>query len=236
MRSILFSLLLSGLALFSSCQGKDEDDPLEDLPGPGASASYVALGDAYTLGDGIATANRWPMHLSRLLATENLQVGEPLVIAKAGWTSNELATYLRSVALPNDYGMISLQIGMNDLLQNRTVDAFRIDFRALLSLSTNMARKNAKKVLVLTIPDFSALPSASSQNRTQISGQIKKFNDIIRAEAQAAGIAVGDVNDLSLKVVQDPSLLTPDGLHYSSAMYLQWAQRVQPLAKTIMLN
>ncbi|MGV3540333.1 MAG: SGNH/GDSL hydrolase family protein [Rufibacter sp.] len=238
MKRVLSSLLFLfvSLVVFSSCkESEDELDEIMNKPLP-ASAKFLALGDSYTIGEGVATKDRWPAQLSGLLSQQNIEVGEPLVIARTGWTTGDLLRQLRSVSIPSDYGLVTLQIGVNNQYQGRSLDEFRNDFKSLLIISTTLASKDPKNVLVLTIPDWGATPFAAGQNRTLISTQIKQFNDVIKAEAAKAGIAVGEVDDLSLQVQQNPSYLAPDQLHYSGLMYQQWAQRVLPAAKTIVLN
>lgn len=233
MRQLSNFLFLFVSLAFASCQSTD--DPLNEAlnsPLP-ASAKFLALGDSYTKAEGITPNGRWTTQLSQLLSQENIEVGEPLVIAESGWTTADLLKRLRSVSIPNDYGMVTLQIGVNNQFQGRSLDEFKNEFKTLLSISTTLAQKNPKNVLVLTIPDWGATPFAAGRNRAQITAQVKAFNDVIKAEAAAKGVAVADVNDLSLLVLQSPDMLAPDQLHYSSKMYLQWAQRALPSAKAI---
>lgn len=228
--SVLFLLLcLVGF----SCQTTDIEDKIAAIPLPDASR-FLALGDSYTVGQGVTEKETWPMHLSNLLSKDGIALGEPLIIAQTGWTTGDLLRRLKSMSLPHDYSMVSLQIGVNNQYQGRSIDEFRTEFRNLLVISKNLAQKNPENVLVLTIPDWGATPAGANRNRTQISEEIKRFNDVIYDEAGKMGIAVGNVNDLSLLVNQTPTLLASDGLHYSGSMYQKWAERVLPLAKTIL--
>lgn len=228
-------ILLFFCAVAFSCSSDDEVglEDIEKIPLPAAS-TFLALGDSYTFAQGIPEAGRWPVHLSSLLSKEGIEVGMPLVIARTGWTTSDLLQYLRTVSLANDYGLVSLQIGVNNQYQGQSLTTFRTEFAMLLSRSVAFAKGDPKRVVVLTIPDWGVTPFANGQSRQQISAQIQSFNQVISEEAAKAGIAVVDVYDLSLQVTQTPSLLAPDGLHYSSQMYLQWAQRVLPQAKSIL--
>ncbi|MFC6997272.1 SGNH/GDSL hydrolase family protein [Rufibacter roseus] len=232
-----FSSLILLLLCFVgfSCQTSDIEEEIAAIPLPD-SAKYLALGDSYTIGQGVSSNQTWPMHLSNQLSQGGVGVGEPLIIAQTGWTTGDLLRQLKNMSLPNDYSMVSLQIGVNNQYQGRSIEEFRREFRALLTVSKNHAQNNAKNVLVLTIPDWGATPFAASQNKTQISVQIKQFNDVIYDESGKMGIAVGNVNDLSLQASTTPTLLASDGLHYSGSMYEKWAERVLPLAKTILAD
>src|SRR4051794_4679238 len=51
---------------------------------------YLALGDSYTIGESVASAERWPVQLAAQLRANGLTVAEPLIIARTGWTTDEL--------------------------------------------------------------------------------------------------------------------------------------------------
>jgi len=55
---------------------------------------YLALGDSYTIGEGVAPADRWPARLARALRAEGVMLGEPKIIATTGWTTDELSAAL----------------------------------------------------------------------------------------------------------------------------------------------
>ncbi|GAA4313158.1 SGNH/GDSL hydrolase family protein [Nibribacter koreensis] len=209
-------------------------EELEDkLPGPGMAAKFLALGDSYTIGEGVLPADRWPMQLSVLLDKEGIQLGEPLYVAKTGWTTGNLLSYLRTVSMPNDYGLVTLQIGVNNQYQNRSLDEFRSELRTLISIATGLASKSPKNVMLLTIPDYGVTPFATGKNATTITTQINQFNTVILEEGQKASVVVVNVNDLSKMVISNPAFLAPDGLHYSAAMYALWADRAKPTAVSI---
>ncbi|WP_066505895.1 SGNH/GDSL hydrolase family protein [Rufibacter sp. DG15C] len=209
-------------------------DELEDtLPGPGMAAKFLALGDSYTIGEGVLPADRWPMQLSVLLEQEGIQLGEPLYVAKTGWTTGNLLSYLRTVSMPSDYGLVTLQIGVNNQYQNRPIDEFRNELRSLLTIATGLASKTPRNVMLLTIPDWGLTPFATGKNTTTITSQINKFNTVITEEGQKAGVVVVNVNDLSKMVTSNPAFVAPDGLHYSASMYTLWAQRALPTAVAI---
>ncbi|MEP7216495.1 MAG: SGNH/GDSL hydrolase family protein, partial [Anaerolineaceae bacterium] len=52
---------------------------------------FLALGDSYTIGEGVAARERWPVQLAALLAAEGINVRAPQIIAATGWTTAELA-------------------------------------------------------------------------------------------------------------------------------------------------
>ena len=57
-----------------------------------AGGRFLALGDSYTIGEGVAPEDRWPAQLARRLRTEGIAIGDPQIIATTGWTTDELST------------------------------------------------------------------------------------------------------------------------------------------------
>ncbi|ALJ01217.1 hypothetical protein DC20_04995 [Rufibacter tibetensis] len=225
------------MAACSSSETEEEVTPTPNIPTtPSASGSYLALGDSYTIGQGVAATERWPVYLANSLSGEGVKVGEPRIIAQTGWTTADLLQRVKTEKFDGGYGLVSLMIGVNNQYQGRSLEEFRTQFRELLTLSTALALKDPKNVLVLTIPDWGATPFGSSRDRASTSAQIKRFNEVIKAEATTAGITVIDVYDISLLVRETPAYLAPDGLHYSGLMHQRWAQMALPEAKKKLLE
>ncbi len=223
----------------AACSSSDSEEavvmPAPQVPSaPTPSNAYLALGDSYTIGQGVAEKERWPVYLANALEQGGIKVGEPRIIARTGWTTADLLYAVKSANLTKNYGLISLMIGVNNQFQGRSLEEFRGQFRELLTISKELAQRNARNVLVLTIPDWGATPFATGSDRAKISEQIQKFNEVIKTEAQAAGSTVIDVYDLSLLVKDAPNLLAPDGLHYSGLMHQRWAERAYPEARKIL--
>ena len=56
--------------------------------------TYLALGDSYTIGEGVDEPERWPVQLARTLRLHGTDVGDPHIIARTGWTT-ELINVMR---------------------------------------------------------------------------------------------------------------------------------------------
>ena len=54
---------------------------------PVDAPAFLALGDSYTIGEGVDPAGRWPVQLAEALGAEGLRVGAPRIIATTGWTT-----------------------------------------------------------------------------------------------------------------------------------------------------
>ena len=57
---------------------------------PAVAAEYLALGDSYTIGEGVPESGRWPMQLANALRADGIPMADPRIIAQTGWTTGEL--------------------------------------------------------------------------------------------------------------------------------------------------
>jgi lysophospholipase L1-like esterase len=191
---------------------------------------YLALGDSYTIGEGVPEQDRWGLQLAALLREEGLDVNPPLTIATTGWTTAELAQAIEAAQLPAAFDLVSLLIGVNNQYRGQSQDVYRQELRDLLATATRLAQNKTGRVLVLSIPDWGATPFARDRDRQQIAREIDAFNAIAQAEVQAAGITFIDITPLSRRFGSDLSYLASDQLHYSGRMHGAWARLALPAA------
>jgi lysophospholipase L1-like esterase len=191
---------------------------------------YLALGDSYTIGASVAPAERWPVQLAAQLGVNGRRVAEPLIIARTGWTTDELIAGIERQQPQGPFELVSLLIGVNDQYRGRSSDAYRRQFRHLLHMAIAYAGGHPAHVIVLSIPDWSVTPFAAGYQRAAIAAAIDHFNTINRQETAHAGVRYVDVTPVSRQALQDASLLATDGLHPSGKMYTQWVELVLPAA------
>ena len=86
---------------------------------------------------------------------------------------------------------------------------------------------------MLSIPDWSATPYASSRDRDAISREIQAFNDAARALTEAARHQWVDVTTASRAMLHEPSMAVADGLHPSGEMYRRWAELLLPIVTAL---
>jgi lysophospholipase L1-like esterase len=193
-------------------------------------AEYLALGDSYTIGEGVEEDERWPLQLAAALRAHGVAVTKPHIIARSGWTTDELIEaleYERSQGqLRAAYGLVSLQIGVNNQYRDRPLDEFAAQFAYLLAAAIRLADERPEHVLAASIPDWGVTPYgvASGRDRGLVARQIDEFNAVAAAECAKRRVAFVDVTDLS----RDPALahaLVADGLHPSGEMYARWVER-----------
>jgi lysophospholipase L1-like esterase len=195
---------------------------------------FLALGDSYTIGEGVRAEERWPMQLAAGVRATGIRLADPEIIATTGWTTGELLAAIHAVAPPprDDFDIVSLQIGVNDQYRGLGVDVFRAGLTALTARAIHHAANEAGRVVVLSIPDWSVTPFATSDPRDArtIAAQIDSFNAAARVVTREAGIAFVDVTTDSRRALDDQTLIAADGLHPSAAMYANWVRIVLPAA------
>lgn len=188
---------------------------------------FLALGDSYTIGEGVDTALSWPWQLTRMLRDGMIPCEDPVVIARTGWTTDELAQAIHDASLEGTYDLVSLLIGVNNQYRGRSLKEYAAEFQSLLDTAIRYAGGDPARVVVLSIPDWGVTPFAEGRNSAVIASEIDAFNDAGLSTAQLAGCRVVDVTAISRRAATDPSLLTADGLHPSGIMYTEWAEMVR---------
>jgi lysophospholipase L1-like esterase len=193
---------------------------------------YLALGDSYTLGEGVPPWEIWPVRLVVLLRREGLAVGYPEIVARTGWTTTDLAAAIDTAAPRGPFDLVSLHVGVNDQYRGGHEDDYQPAFRALLARAAGFAKGDAARVLVLSIPDWGATPFARDRDRAAIATSIDRFNAINRDETLRLGARYIDVTVSSRRAGRpgSESLLAADGLHPSGVLYEEWARLALPHA------
>jgi len=190
---------------------------------------YLALGDSYSIGEGVPDAGRWPVQLAVRLRREGVALDDPTIIATTGCTTDELSAAMDAFAFEPPYDLVSLLIGVNNQYRGRSADDYRSEFRGLLERAVALAGGRSERVLVLSIPDWGVTPFAHGSGRDvlQIAGELDVYNAIAQEEAGRRGAQFADITGISRL---HPALLADDGLHPSAAQYALWTEAAVPAA------
>ncbi len=191
---------------------------------------YLALGDSYTVGEGVAATQRWPVKLVALLRQRAIDVGDPLILAKTGWTTEELRSATSDITSREFFDLVSLLIGVNDQYRGYDVARYRQGFSDVLARAIELSGNRPAHVVVVSVPDWSVTPFADGRDRARISGEIELFNSVNAEIAAAAGVRRVDITDASHDIGGAGELLVSDGLHPGPTMYERWAELVLPAA------
>lgn len=203
-------------------------------PPDGSAPRILSLGDSYTAGEAVAPDDSWPRLLTRLLRREGIEARDPERIAATGWTTDELSAGIDDARPRGPYALVTLLIGVNDQYRGRAVEEYRPAFVALLRRAIALAGGGARRTIVLSIPDWSVTPFAGGRDRERIAAELARYNAVNREESERAGAWYVDVLPISRRAAGDPTLLAPDGLHPSEAMYAEWAELVLPVARDVL--
>ena len=188
---------------------------------------YLALGDSYTIGESVAENKRWPNQLAAMLSEQGIQT-DVTIIARTGWTVDELWEGVQANPPDGTYDLVTLLIGVNDQYRGYPLDGYREDFRFMLGKAIEYAGGDPQRVVVLSIPDWGFTPFAASRETEPISLQIDEFNAVNLEETKSAGAHYVDVTIISRMAMDDFELIASDRLHPSGKMYSMWAEKVFP--------
>ena len=194
---------------------------------------YLALGDSYTIGESVTEAERWSNQLAGILQADGVSA-EVTMIAKTGWTTNELWDGIQTREINPPYDLVSLLIGVNNQYRGRDVDEYREQFVFLLNKAIEYAGGYPQRVIVLSIPDWGVTPFAGNRDSKKIAVEINQFNSVNREETEKAGAYYIDITAISREAVNDASLIAGDGLHPSGKMYTKWAKLALPVVLEIL--
>lgn len=195
---------------------------------------FLALGDSYTIGESVAVKSRWPNQLAKLLETEGIQT-EVTMIARTGWTVDELWEGIQANPPEGTYDLVTLLIGVNDQYRGYPVDRYREKFRFILEKAVLYAGGHPDKVIILSIPDWGFTPFAAAKGDTEpISQQIDQYNAINLEETKNVGAHYVDVTIISRMALDDFDLIAGDRLHPSGKMYAMWAEKTLPVALEVL--
>ncbi|MBZ0182114.1 MAG: SGNH/GDSL hydrolase family protein [Melioribacteraceae bacterium] len=196
---------------------------------------YLALGDSYTIGEGVKESERYPIQLKDKLKEAGINLNEVNIIAKTGWTTDELNAAIDKQNPNSDYDLVTLLIGVNNQYRGRDTANYRDEFAALLERAIGFT-SSKENVIVISIPDWGVTPFAKEKGKDQqqVTAEINIFNKINLEETLKRNIKYVDVTDISREALNDLSILAEDGLHPSGKMYSLWVDRIYPIAKSIL--
>ena len=194
----------------------------------------LALGDSYTIGEGVKQSERWPMQLASQLRKDNLKVDTPQIIAVTGWTTTDLMSAIEKSRLEEQYDLVTLLIGVNDQFQGYSEESYAIGFKKLLAKAIELAGGRPNRVIVISIPDYSVTPFGKRFGSARIRAEIDKFNEINKEIATENHVHYVNVTEISRRAAEDPTLLASDGLHPSAKMYADWVELTVPVVKSML--
>ena len=203
---------------------------------PATALSFLALGDSYTIGEGVPESGRWPVQLAKALREEGIALADPRIIATTGWTTDELAWGIDGAEPLGEWDFVTLLIGVNNQYRGRSAIDFRGEFETLLQRAIRCARGRADRVLVLSIPDWGVTPFVKTTQATpeQVATELDAYNAAAQVVCEAHEVSYVDITPISRERGAEPEMLADDGLHPSAAMYTLWTALALPAARSLL--
>ena len=190
--------------------------------------TMLCLGDSYTIGEAVEENERFPMQVIELLKKDKIEFEKPIIIAKTGWTTDELSAAINERNLRGKYDYVTLLIGVNNQYRGRDLENYRKEFHELLNTAIAYASGNTNHVFVISIPDWGVTPFGNSDKRGEkkIGEEIDHFNVINKEETLKAKAHYVDITPGSREAKTKIALIANDGLHPSGQMYAEWAKKL----------
>lgn len=188
--------------------------------------TYLALGDSYSIGESVLLYQSFPYQVVHLLRKKGLSFSAPEIIARTGWTTDELSAGISACRFLPQYNYITLLIGVNNQYRGRSVEEYKIEFETLLKQALQLGDGKKERVIVLSIPDYSVTPFADSMDKEKITKEIDLFNSVSKAVSIQYKVNYVDITPESRETSGDLSFLAEDQLHPSAKAYKKWAEKV----------
>ena len=217
-----FLLLIGALAFSFSRRQYETPSTMSGSPGPAGVIRYMALGDSYTIGQSVATEDRWPNQLVKRLTQNGTKIELVSNPSVTGYTTKNLIERELPVFDKTKPDFVTILIGVNDYVQGLDAQTFNDNLNTILNHVQKRLAK-PKQVVLVTIPDYGKTPTGSRYGAPAESEiGIRAFNKLITQAGTSRGLLVADIFTISQGVTADPSLTADDGLHPSAKQYSQW--------------
>ena len=233
-------LAISLIASLNSCRSDDDVmDPVDPMEMPADSSeqqinlptySFLALGDSYTIGQGLDRAENWPNQLKDKLEASDKMI-DLLVIATTGWTTNNLLNAIEEEQ-PGPQDMVSLSIGVNNQYQGIPFSTFETEFDSLLNIAIDLGG-GKENVFVVSIPDYGLTPFGSSNSET-IAIELDTYNAYMELKSDEMDIPFINITEISRVLGDSENALAMDNLHPSAYQYGLWVDEIFPVTEEIL--
>lgn len=188
--------------------------------------NFLALGDSYTIGELQPLHESFPYQAVQLLRSQNLDFNAPEIIAKTGWTTDELLNHINSIKLNTSYDLVTLLIGVNNQYRGRSVESFIPELNSLIEIAIDKAANKKSNVFLLSIPDWGVTPFAKERENTKVSNEIDVYNEACKEASDKFGINFIDITSSQRSDNYNEGFLAEDGLHPSGKEYRKWAVKL----------
>lgn len=189
---------------------------------------YLALGDSYTIGTAIDQEKTYASLIAKALQRDLPRMKVQLeVIAANGWTSGILISALEKNSIKDSIDLVSVLIGVNNQFQGRSAEEYQKHLVNLVGRAIKMVGERKERVLVISIPDYGVTPFGIG-NQSKINHDIELFNRINKEVADSMNVSYVSITEISRTALDNPALVSSDGLHFSEEMHKKWFEIIYP--------
>lgn len=225
-------LLFLSILFLSTCNNQQDVDPPETDSVKQQACSYLALGDSYTIGQSVDVNERWPIQLANRLRADSIDLLDPDIIARTGWTTDELISAIDASSEKDSlYDVVSLLIGVNNQFRGYPLDQYKTELPQLLNTAIDLANGKPERVFMLSIPDYGLTPFGQGRNPERIAAELDIYNVVADSICQSFRVAFYDITEVSREFGLDPEYVASDNLHPSGKMYEAWVEEVYDRVK-----
>lgn len=191
---------------------------------------YVALGDSYTIGTSVSSAESWPSQLVGQVAGLELVAN----LGVNGYTSDDLIVD----EMPQLAGLrpefVTILIGVNDVVGGMPEQRYAANL--VLILDELLGQLPADRIVCIATPDYTVTPQGAAFGAPdQLRAGIARFNRRLGEVCEARGIRfVPEIFAISEAAETDRSLVAEDGLHPSGAQYRLWVDAIRPVVEELL--
>jgi len=115
--------------------------------------------------------------------------------------------------------LVTILIGVNDLVQGRTADQYRGSLKRIYDEVADL------HVAAVSIPDWSFVPAAADFGGSdRVARLTDAFNAVAKAEATSRRFEWIDITEVSRSAVGSHGWIASDQLHPGDAQYAAWAE------------
>jgi lysophospholipase L1-like esterase len=193
---------------------------------------YLALGDSYTIGTGASSESRnYPSIIAARLAEATGRKVDLTNPAVNGFTTLDLIDRELRYVRGFKPQLVSILIGVNDLVQRRTPDQYSASLQRIYSAVAAL-ELGAGRVVAISIPNWSVVPAARDFGDPAHLRQLTDtFNAIAKEEAASDGFTWVDITQASTSKSGTPGWISSDRLHPGDAQYAAWADVIWDTVK-----
>ena len=218
-------LILFSVVIFS-CTLENPNENI-DLP---QKFDILSLGDSYTIGQGVCDECSYPRQLIDSLSVAHIRDTFNLeVIAQTGWTTNSLINNIDTLELEKK-DVVTLLIGVNNQFWGLPFNQYETQFEELINISIDLTKsQTSDDVLVISIPDWAYTPAGQTYNPEFTSEQINLYNEFAENYCLENEISYVYITDITRLGLEQPELVSIDGLHPSEIAYKLFVERIYPV-------